>query len=154
MRKRDGRKKRNAIRFGVFFGRKHEIRGTRCFLLSPPATLLEAVLHIVEREREWEGERKILRVPWKPISDQEKFLQLVLLVVVVVVVMVKGSTRIFEITSRQTTSVSLLGKTYMKFEQSRSLRYLNFFRSWNWNPRKVLERLILILIRDKNCRVF
>lgn len=46
---------------------RHEIRGTRCFLPSPPATLLEAVLHIVERERE----RKILHVPKTNIGPRE-----------------------------------------------------------------------------------
>lgn len=55
----------------------------------------------------------------------------------------EGAMRIFEITSRQTSSVSLLDKTYMKYGRSSCFRFLDFIR-WNWNTRKALERPSLI----------
>lgn len=69
--------------------------------------------------------RKTLRVPRKPISAQQKFPRVLVVPVAVAAKRTTLGERIFEITSRRTTAVSLLilGKhTLYGYEQSRCLQ--------------------------------
>lgn len=89
--------------------------------ISSPATLLEAVLHIVERERKRKGKKDITCTtktnigpeeisPSRPHPRRSSCRRR----------LGGGTMRIFEITSRQASFVSLLDKTYfLKYGRSR-----------------------------------